>query len=188
MLTNYPQILDGFCYGTIFGTRPLQGANWYWNCLQNETMQNLRLSADNYRPRVFICPKQFTNPANTNSTNILPGKTEFLEFQVRPGSYLWGLTFAVNNDGIVQSKFSVMIRESFTGMGIYDRPQAGQGIKGGSTVTTTFNTLNPPIELLPEPRLILEPAQIHCEVSNDSQPGSDNNVSCQLAMFFLEPK
>ena len=185
MLTNYPQILDGFVYGGIFGTRPYQGCNWYWNCLAN--LEGLRIAQDDYRPRVFIAPKQFTNPANTNSVNIPPGKTDFLEFQVRPGSYLWGLTFAVNNDGIVQSKFSVMIRESFTNLGIYDRPQAGQGIKGGSSVTT-FNTLNPPVELLPEPRLILEPGQIHVEVSNDSQPGTDNNVSCQLAMFFLEPK
>ncbi len=185
-LQNYPQIVDGFVYSGLFGARPLNGMNWYWNCLAN--MEALRVDADSFRPRWWVIPKNFTEPANTASANIQPGQTVFYEFQVKPGSYFWGMQFAVFNDTIPQSRFSVIIRESATDIGFSDRPMAASAIFSGSPVDP-FNTLKVPVKLLPEPRLILDPGQIHVEVSNDSDPADEENaVSCQLLLLFAEPK
>jgi len=185
--TNYPQIIDGFCYSGLFGTRPLNGLNWYWSCLAN--LEDLRLAADSYRPRWWCVPKNFFDSNNTSSANIEPGKTVFYEFQVQPGSWLWGLQFAVNNDELAQSKFSVMIRQG-DDLPFFDRVIAASGIYSGPTATSSaFNTLKPAVDPLPFPRLIIPPAQLHVEVSNDSDPGDANNaVSCQLLMLFAEPK
>lgn len=185
-LQNYPQILDGFCYSGLFGTRPLTGMSWYWNCLAN--MENLRVAADNFRPRQWVVPKNFTDAANTNSANIQPGRTVFYEFQVKPGSYLWGMQFAVFNDDLAQSRFSVIVRESATDIGFSDRVYAASAIYSGPPIDS-FNTLRPPVKLLPEPRLIVDPGQIHVEVSNDSDPDDEESaVSCQLLLLFAEPK
>ena len=52
-----------------------------------------------------------------------------------------------------------------------------------------FNTVKTPLRLLPEPRLILDPGQIHVELSNDADPADEENaVSCQLILLFAEPK
>ena len=85
--TNYPQLIDGFCYSGLFGTRPLNGMSWYWQALGN--LEDLRLAADSYRPRQWVVPKDFLNTNNANNANILPGKTSFYEFQVKEGSWLW---------------------------------------------------------------------------------------------------
>ena len=184
-LVNYPQILDGFCYAGIFGARPLTGLSWYWNCLAN--MEDLRLMADSYRPRWWTVPKNFTDSANTNSANIEPGKTFFYEFQVVPGSWIWGLQFSVFDDDLEQLQFSVMIRQG-TDLPFFDRVFAASGIYSGSQVDP-FNTLKPSLRFLSQPRLIIPPAQIHVEVSNDADPAdSDNAVSCQLLILVAEPK
>ena len=184
-LTNYPQIFDGFCYSGLFGTRPLTGMSWYWNCLAQ--MEDLRLVADNYRPRWWCVPKNFTDSANTNSANIAPGKTVFYEFQVMPGSWVWGLQFAVFNDDLHQNKFSVMIRQG-SDLPFFDRVMAASGIYNGSPVDP-FNTMKPAVFPLPQPRLIIPPAQLHVEVSNDSDPADDDSaVSCQLLILVAEPK
>jgi hypothetical protein len=190
---NYPQIFDGFCYGQIFGTRPFQGCNWYWNCLEN--LLPLRLAADDYRPRTWVAPKEFFNIDNPNRCNILPGKTEFFQIQVKPRSYLWGLNFAVFDqdtlDSIGQTRFSIMIKETGTEIPLFDRPIAGSGIQFGLS-SDLFNELKPQVELLPMPRLILEPGLLDISISNDCDPAtteeSEGAVSCQLAMFFAEPK
>lgn len=185
-LQNYPQIVDGFCFSGQFGSRPLNGVNWYWNCLAG--MESLRVAANDFRPRWWVAPKNFTDPANLNDANIAPGKTSFYEFQVKPGSYLWGLQFSVFNDELTQSQFSFIIRESATEMGFSDRVLAASGIYANPPVDP-FNALYPPVNLLPEPRLILAPGQLHCEISNDTDPGNpENAVSCQLLMLFAEPK
>jgi hypothetical protein len=185
-LQNYPQILDGFVFTGLFGNRPLNGCSWYWNCLAN--LENLRAAAEDYRPRQWVVPKDFFNPANANNANIAPGKTVFYEFQVRPGSYLYGLTFAVFNDELSQARFSVVVRESRKEAGLSDRQLAASGFTAGSPVDP-FNTLYPPMNLLSEPRLITSPGQIHAEVSNDSDPANvENAVSCQLLLLFAEPK
>jgi len=183
--TNYPQIIDGFCYSGLFGVRPLNGLSWYWSCLAN--LEDLRLAADSYRPRSWVVPKNFTDPANTNSANIEPGKTVFYEFQVKPGSFLWGIQFSVFNDDVDQTQFSVIVRQG-SDLPFFDRVLAASAIYAGSPVDA-FNTLKPPVDLLPKPRLIIPPAQLHVEVSNDSDPAeADNAVSCQLLLLFAEPK
>ncbi len=185
-LQNYPQIVDGFCYSGLYGNRPLTGLSWFWNCLGN--MEALRVAADRYRPRQWVIPNNFTNPANANNANIAPGRTFFYEFQIKPGSYLYGMQFAVFDEEIAQSKFSVIIRESATDLGFSDRPFQASMLFSGSPVDP-FNTLKAPMKLLPEPRLILDPGQIHVELSNDADPGDDENaVSCQLILLFAEPK
>ncbi len=185
-LQNYPQIVDGFVYSGLFGTRPLTGLSWYWNCLAN--MEALRVDADQFRPRQWVVPKNFTDTLNTNNANIQPGRTLFYEFQIRPGSYFWGMQFAVFNDELAQSSFSVIIRETQTGVGFSDRPLACSGIFSGSPIDP-FNTLKVPVKLLPEPRLILDPGKIHVELSNDSDPADEESaVSCQLLLLFAEPK
>jgi hypothetical protein len=186
MESNYPQILDGFCYSGLFGTRPLNRMSWYWRCLAN--MEDLRLAADSYRPRWWTVPKNFLDSANPGSVNIAPGKTVFYEFQVKPGSWLWGLQFSVLANVLDQSVFSVIIRQG-SDLPFLDRVMTASGIYSGSPIDP-FNTLKPPVDLLPEPRLILSPAQLHVEVSND-QPLDDVEsvgASCQLLLMFAEPK
>jgi hypothetical protein len=185
-VTNYPQILDGFCYSGLFGTRPLNRMSWYWMALAN--MENLRLAADSYRPRWWMVPKNFIGPSVPNAgANLLAGKTEFYEFQVKRGSWLWGLQFAVANDALAQSAFSVIIRQG-SELPFFDRVMTASGIYGGNPLDP-LNTLNPPVSLFAEPRLIIEPSQIHVEVSNDSNPAiSEDDISCQLLLMFAEPK
>lgn len=183
--TNYPQIVDGFCYSGLFGLRPNNHLSWYWRCLAH--MEDLRLAADSYRPRQWVVPKNFTDQNNPNAANIAPGKTVFYEFLVKPGSWLWGMQFAVLNDTQSQSVFSVVVRQG-SELPFLDRVMTASGIFAGSPIDP-FNTLQPSASLLPAPRLILEPAQIHCEVSNDSDPANtENAVSCQLLLLFAEPK
>lgn len=193
-VTNYPQIIDGFCYSGLFGTRPLNGLSWYWSCLAN--MEELRLAADSYRPRWWVVPKNFTNAANDNSANIEAGKTTFYEFQVKPGSWLWGLQFCARIEGDdfpiedSNAKFSVMIRQG-SDLPFMDRVMACSGIYASDSATgAAFNTLKPQVDLLPQPRLTIPPAQLHVELSNDLDPAraDDFSVSCQLILLFAEPK
>jgi hypothetical protein len=45
------------------------------------------------------------------------------------------------------------------------------------------------VDLLSEPRLIISPAQLHVEISNDSDPANvEAAISCQLLLLFAEPK
>jgi hypothetical protein len=183
--TNYPQIIDGFCYSGLFGTRPLNGMSWYWSCLSN--LENLRLAADSYSPRWWVVPKNFLDSNNAGSVNILPGKTVFYEFEVPRGSWLYGLQFAVFEDELGQDKFSVVIRQG-SDLPFFDRVMTASGI-AAETPTDPFNTLFPPVNLLPEPRLIVSPTQLHVEVSNDQPLDSDSTgASVQLLMLFAEPK
>lgn len=187
--SNYPQIVDGFCYSGLFGTRPLNGMSWYWSSLKN--LEDLRIAADSYRPRQWTVPKNFLEPANPNNANILPGKTIFYEFQVKEGSWLYGLQFAVFQgiggvEIIPQSTFSVVIRQG-SELPFFDRVMTGSGIFSGNPVAS-LNTLNPPMNLLHRPRLIIPPAQLHVEISNDSDPDTESTASCQLLMLFAEPK
>jgi hypothetical protein len=183
--TNYPQILDGFCYSGLFGLRPNNRLSWYWRSLAE--LEDLRLAADSYRPRWWTVPKNFIDQNNANAANIAPGKTAFYEFLVKPGSWLWGLQFAVLNDTLSQSVFSVVIRQG-SDLPLLDRVMTASGIFSGSPVDP-FNTLQPAVSLLTKPRLIIDPAQLHCEVSNDSNPAnSEDAVSCQLLLLFAEPK
>jgi len=189
--TNYPQILDGFCYSGLFGTRPLNGLNWYWACLNN--LEDLRLAADSYRPRHWVVPKNFLEPANTNSANIEPGKTVFYEFQVKEGSWLWGMQFCARVtideefDEFSNTHFSIVVRQGVD-LPFMDRPVVASSIYNGNSADP-FNTLKPQVNLLPVPRLIIPPAQLHVEISNDADPAdTDFAVSCQLVLLFAEPK
>jgi len=190
--TNYPQIMDGFCYSGLFGVRPLNGLNWYcWNAL--DQMEDLRIAADSYRPRHWIIPKNFLEPGNTNSANIEPGKTVFYEFQVKEGSWLWGMQFCaritINEelDEDSNTKFSVIVRQG-SDLPFADRPQVAAGVYSGNSADP-FNTLKPVVNLLHRPRLIIPPAQLHVEISNDADPADDDfAVSCQLVLLFAEPK
>ncbi len=183
--TNYPQIIDGFTFSGLYGLRPLNHLSWYWACLHN--LETLRLAADSYRPRQWTIPKNFLEPANPNSANVLPGKTTFYEFQAKEGSWLWGMQFAVFNNDVSQTRFSIVVRQG-SDLEFQDRPKTGSAIYSGSPVDP-FNTLNPPVNLLPEPRLIVSPCQLHVEISNDADPGdSEFAVSVQLLLLFAEPK
>jgi hypothetical protein len=188
--TNYPQIIDGFCYSGLFGTRPLNRMSWYWSCLAN--LEDLRLAADSYRPRQWVVPKNFIEPANPNNANILPGKTSFYEFQVLEGSWLYGLQFAVFQglsgvEVFPQSNFSVIIRQG-TELPFMDRVFTCSGIAAGNP-TDPLNTQYPALDLLRRPRLIIPPCQLHVELSNDLEPEvGANAVSVQLLMLFAEPK
>jgi hypothetical protein len=187
--TNYPQLIDGFCYSGLFGTRPLNGMSWYWQALGN--LEDLRLAADSYRPRQWVVPKDFLNTSNPNNANILPGKTSFYEFQVKEGSWLWGWTFAVFQgiggvEVIPQSNFSVIVRQG-SELPLLDRVMTASGVTNGNPVDP-WNTFFPPVDLFHRPRLIIPPAQLHVEISNDSNPATVSTASCQLVLLFAEPK
>lgn len=191
-LTNYPQLFDGFCYSNLFGMRPNNRLNWYWACLGN--METLRVAADSYRPRQWVIPPNFIDPTKTNSANIEPGKTFFYEFQVKEGSILWGMQFSARVPSTEDfdlsnsnTKFSVVVRQG-SDLAFADRPQVASGIYQGNSADP-FNILKPPVDLIPMPRLIIPPAQLNVEVSNDADPDDDNfAVSCQLILLFAEPK
>jgi hypothetical protein len=190
--TNYPQIPDGFCYSGLFGLRPNNGLSWYWSCLAN--LEDLRLAADSYRPRHWVVPKNFIEPLNTNSANIEPGKTIFYEFQVKEGSWLWGMQFSARipdaetvNEDLSNTRFSVVVRQGVD-LPFSDRPMVTSAVYSGDSAEP-FNTLKPQVNLLPQPRLIIPPAQLHVELSNDADPANDDfAVSCQLVLLFAEPK
>lgn len=187
--TDYPQIIDGFSYSGLFGTRALNGMSWYWSCLKN--IDDLRLDASAYRPRQWIVPKNFFDSANPNQANILPGKTSFYEFQVKEGSWLWGLQFAVFQgiggvEVLPQTSFSVIIRQG-SELPFIDRVMTCNGIYSGNPIDP-INTLKPPVDLLHRPRLIIPPTQLHVELSNDLDPSTDTTVSCQLLLCFAEPR
>ncbi len=183
--SNYPQIIDGFSYATVFGTRPLNGLSWYQQALGN--LEELRLAADSYRPRQWVAPKNFFQyVSGAPVSNILAGKTDFYEFQVKQGSWFWGWQFAVFNDALAQNQFSVVMRQG-SEMPFLDRVMLASGIYADAA-TDPWNTLYPAVNLPMRPRLIVTPTQLHVEISNNSEPGSDEAASCQLLMLFAEPK
>jgi hypothetical protein len=93
----------------------------------------------------------------------------------------------VFEDELGQDKFSVVIRQG-SDLPFFDRVMTASGI-AAETPTDPFNTLFPPVNLLPEPRLIVSPTQLHVEVSNDQPLDSDSTgASVQLLMLFAEPK
>jgi hypothetical protein len=184
-VTNYPQILDGFCYSGLFGVRPLlDGMSWYWKCLAN--MEDLRLAADSYRPRWWTVPKNVVDLNNPGGENILPGKTFFYEFQVKEGSSFWGMQFAVVGFPLDQTAFSVVVRQG-SDFPIADRPMVAAAIFSARQ-GDELNIIAPPVDLLIRPRLIIDPTQIHVELSNDSTAALDVGASCQLLLLFAEPK
>lgn len=188
--TNYPQLIDGFCYSGLFGTRPLNRMSWYWQALAN--MEDLRLAADSYRPRQWIVPRNFLDPANPGNVNIMPGKTVFYEFQVKEGSWFYGWQFAVLQglhgvETVPQSVFSVIMRQG-SELPFLDRVMTASGVYSGNPVDP-LNTLFPVVNLEHRPRLIIPPCQLHVELSNDSDPiSNDQAVSVQLVLLFAEPK
>jgi hypothetical protein len=183
--TNYPQILDGFCYSGLFGNRPLNHLSWYWRCL--EKMEDLRLAADSYRPRWYTVPKNFIDLSKNGGGNIRPGETVFYEFQVKEGSWLWGLQFAVLSNDAAQSSYSIVIRQG-SELPLTDRPMVASAVFSGNPIDP-LNTLNPAVDLLSSPRLIQAPTQLHVEISNDQEPTSEENtISAQLLLLFAEPK
>ncbi len=185
--TNYPQIIDGFCFSGLYGLRPLNTSSWYWACLSN--LEDLRIAADSYRSRQWVVPKNFIDTNNPNNGNILPGKTVFYEFQVKEGSWLYGMQFANQFfPNVTQAKFSVVVRQG-TDLAFMDRPIAASEIYSGDPIDP-FNTLKPPVNLLPKPRLIVPPTQLHVEISNDGDPTDPDNFcqGVQLILLFAEPK
>ena len=184
-LSNYPQIIDGFSYATVFGTRPLNGLSWYQQALGN--LEDLRIAADSYRPRQWVSPKNFFQYINGAAVaNIQAGKTDFYEFQVKQGSWFWGWQFAVFNDELGQTNFSVVMRQG-SDLPFLDRVMQASGIYSDAP-TDPWNTLYPAVNLPMRPRLIIPPTQLHVEISNNSNPTSPALASCQLLMMFCEPK
>jgi hypothetical protein len=169
----------------------LNGLNWHWNALDG--MEALRLAADSYRPRHWVVPKNFIEPGNTASANIEPGKTVFYEFQVKEGSWLWGMQFCSRIDIEEQeiegsnTRFSVVVRQG-SDLPFSDRPMVASAVYSGDSADP-FNTLKPVVQILRPPRLIIPPAQLHVAISNDADPADENfAVSCQLVLLFAEPK
>ena len=189
-LVDYPQILDGFSYSGLFGLRPNNSLSWWWACLGSPEMEALRLAADSYRPRMYTVPKNFIDSNNPNGENILPGKTVFYQFQVKPGSWLWGMQFAVRNTTVTPSQavFSIVVRQG-SELPVTERPMVAAAVFSGNPVDP-INTLNPPVDLFSNPRLILDPyQQLHVEISNDQNAVVDTaESSVQLLLLFAEPK
>ena len=193
---NYAQIIDGFSYSLAYATRPLFG-NWYQASLAS--LDNLRLCAENYRPRWWVFPDQFALAANPNSAVILAGKTFYYQFQVKAGSYLWAMNFTALNTNapttpvaLNASRFSLTVAETASDNPLFDQVIAASAIRApsaGATFTADTDNLYPPVQMLPAPRLILDPGNIRVEITNTAAPQTPaNSVQCQLALFFAEPK
>lgn len=177
-MTPAPQILDGFSYPVAYSTRPLFGI-WYQAAL--DRLETLRRNQGQYRPRWWVIPDIFTA--------IVARRTVYYQFQVPCGSWLWGASYIA--ESILTGQMSVTIRE--TGGPAIPLHTLFSEIATGKTLTNPFGDttfvpdtdfLFPPVMLLAEPWLILEPGEMNVEVTNNS--ATDSRM--QLVLFFAEPK
>lgn len=169
--TLLKQIVDGFSYNSSLLWLPLR---FFPNCLVQ--LDILRRAA-NYRPRWFVVPDDLGQP-------IQPYDTFYYQIAVNPGSYLWGYMFSSisatapggGSTPTTASDLLIQAVDACTGVAL------NMDFINGGGAHSNFNSRMVPI-LLTQPRAILEPGLVNCEISNRTA----NTITCQLIMLFAEP-
>lgn len=165
------QIVDGFTYNTQL--LYLQ-ERYFPNALAQ--MDTLR-RASNYRPRWYCVPDDIDQP-------IQPYDTLYYQIEVLANSYLWGYSFAsVSALGPTgsptetsASDLLIQVVDSCTGVPLF------QDFANAAGNSSNFTSRAVPI-ILSQPRLILNPGLVNCEISNRTP----NTITCQLLLHFAEP-
>lgn len=165
------QIVDAFSYNTSLLWLPLR---FYPNCLVQ--LDILRRAA-NYRPRWFVIPDDLDQP-------IQPYDTFYYQVNVNPGSYLWGYMFssisatAPGGGPVATTAADLLVQavDACTGVGLF------MDFINAAAAHANFNSRMGPV-LLTQPRPVLEPGLVNCEISNKTA----NTITCQLLLLFAEP-
>lgn len=171
-------IIDGFTYSASQVYLP---TSYRPSALAQ--MEVLR-RANVYRPRQWCVPETLEEPIVAYSQ---------MEYQVRtqPGALLWGLSFTAlpatyTPDGggepvTIEDPtpyMHIMITNACTETQLFS-----DYVKGNQLKPSTDNNSRHPL-VLPQPLLVLDPALVDVEIYNSSPA----DVTCQLVLFFAEPK
>lgn len=171
---------DGFSYAINYACRPLP-YSWYWMSLGQ--LEDLRRCQDDYRPRWWAVPDQVTG---TDWVDPIPARgTVYRQFGVPCGSYLWAVNFAAVD--AEPGDFSFNVTDAGTGIMLCQQVACANNVRAagtGDSFTGDTDALYPPVQLLPQPKLFIEPGQVSVELTNNS--GTD--AIAQLLLFFAEPK
>jgi hypothetical protein len=166
-------LMDGFLYNPAL--RFATPYDYYPTALGG--LEILRRTAL-YRPRWYVIPDSINQPIAAYDT---------LEYQVSltAGSYLWGYQFT--QLVLEQSTFVVVagddmlvqITDACTGIPLFSDFVIDFGL-----LVPSGNALGRPIpNLLPAPRLVLEPGLLNVEIANRSS----GSITCQLLLLTAEP-
>lgn len=132
------------------------------------------------RPRHYVCPLQTDTP--------IPAYSQ-VEYQIAvvPGSYVYGLSFAMNpSDGDDANYIHVQLTDIYTEMPFFaDYVRASNFITDPTTAIDAgfpVGTWRAPF-LFAQPRIICDPGNIEVEIYNSFSSA----ISCQLVVFVAEP-
>jgi len=168
------QQFDGFSYGITYNTRPMM-YNGYWYSIGQ--MEALRKCAGDYRVKWVAAPNSFNS-----AIEIAARDTAYFEFEVKPGSYLYGWNFTGDVDAY---NFAIRIMDSGTGKLLENFQVSGSFFRSptaGNNVGASIQV--PPIVLLMQPKLVSGNGNLSVEMVNNSNAAS----KAQLALFFAEPR
>lgn len=167
-------IVDGFA---MSGSQLLVPTSY--RALVIGQMDTLR-RASAMRPRHYIAPLDIDEPVPAYKQN------EY-QISVMPGSYVWGLSFAIYAS---ESDFAEFIHVQITDV-CTETPLFSDYARAINFATdpTLAAAMGYPVgyyrapHLLSQPRLIGDPAKLDVEIYNSS----DTDVHCQLVLFVAEP-
>jgi hypothetical protein len=172
------QIFDGFVYGISFSTRP-QAYSAYWMGLGQ--MEAVRRAAADYRSKWIVVPDSFT------TTTISARNTFYYQGNVAQGSYLYGWNFT--GQELPPSKWSIQVTDTDLKIPLFNAAGSARFLRSPSTSANVLagsgqNNEMPPINLLTQPRLVFGSGGVEVEIANNSA----NNLSCQVVLYFAEPR
>jgi len=153
-------LVDGFLYSASQLYLP---TNYRASALVQ--MEVLR-RAKGYRTRWYNVPEDLEQPVPAY------GQLEY-QVQVQPGSYVWGLAFAIRSGG---SLITAQITDACT-----ETPFFSDYIRASALTDTAADGAITP--MLITPRLVGQPGLLDVEIYN----ASSTNSVCQLVLFCAEP-
>ncbi len=159
-------IIDGFSYSL---TRVPAASSYYQNCVaQLDTLRR----ANGYHMRVYNVPDDMDEPVAAFGS---------LEYQVRtqPGSYLWGLMFALTGVTGAVTNISIQITDACTESSLFSDYVLGSAF----AEDTSGIGINRPPCLMGKPFLVGAPGLLNVELKNNFT----SNINCQLLLFMAEP-
>lgn len=168
MLTVKP-IVDGFMWNTNLLILP--------NRFGPDALMELEIlrRAHNYRARWWCIPDDEGQP-------IAAYDTFQFQVEVSPGSYLWGMMFAMTPGEDVAppappvTNMLASVVDSCTGIPLFN------DFLNCGNLAPTFNSKLLPV-IMTKPRLILAPGLVNVEIANRTNAA----MTCQLLLMFAEP-
>jgi len=152
----------------------------YWYSIGQ--MEDLRRCAKDYRVKWQAIPNSFDS-----SIAIAARETNYFAFSVKPGSYLYGWNFTARDADanlfairLVDASSGRLLQNFSISGSFFRSPSAGTNV---GDQTPSFIEV-PPINLLPQRRLISGSGELAVEIVNND---SSARV-CQLLLCFAEPR